>query len=100
MLQETKINILFAFDGQQAVDLCLSKPNINVVLMDIQLPGISGLEATRRIREKRPEITIIAQTAFAMNEDRNRCLEYGCNDYITKPYSPKGILNLINKFLN
>ncbi len=99
MLEETGINTIIAVDGQQAVNLCLSRPNIDIVLMDIQLPGISGLEATKRIKLQRPTLPIIAQTAFALNEERSLCIEAGCNEVVTKPYSSNTILETINDFL-
>jgi len=77
--------ILRVTNGLDAVELCRKNPDIDLVLMDIQMPGIDGYEATRRIREFNKDVQIIAQTAFAMTGDREKALSAGCNAYITKP---------------
>ena len=69
--------------------------------MDIKLPGnYDGLDATRIIREMNQEVPIIAQTAYAMESDKTKALEAGCNDYISKPYSPGNLKSLIRKYYN
>jgi CheY-like chemotaxis protein len=67
--------------------------------MDIQLPGINGYEATKRIREFNPDIPVIAQTAHALAEDRKKSLETGCNDFITKPIKRNVLLRKMEKYL-
>jgi FOG: CheY-like receiver len=73
------------------------KPDI--IIMDIKLPGIDGYETTRLIREKNKEIPIVANTAYAMEADREKAIEAGCNDYISKPTDRKLLINLISKYL-
>jgi CheY-like chemotaxis protein len=67
--------------------------------MDIKLPGMDGYEATRRIRKINSKIPIIANTAYAMEGDRQKSIEAGCNEYISKPTDRKLLLNLISKYL-
>jgi CheY-like chemotaxis protein len=68
--------------------------------MDIGLPDINGLEVVRKIRETNQKVVIIAQTAYAMTDDRQKALEAGCNDYIAKPIKTKVFLKKINEFCN
>ena len=79
------LNVLWAKDGEEAIEMALSDYNIELVLMDIRLPLLDGYEATRIIKEKRPDLLIIAQSANALLDERNKALESGCDDYITKP---------------
>ena len=76
--------LFFAETGKEALDYFESH-NPDVILMDIGLPDIDGLEIVRRIRKINKKVIIIAQTAFAMPDDKEKALEAGCNDFITKP---------------
>ena len=90
--------LLHAFNGQEAVDLFLqSSPDL--ILMDVKMPVMDGLEATRLIRQQSSEIPIIALTAFAFDQDRIRVLEAGCNDFLTKPLSPVSLKETIQKYI-
>jgi CheY-like chemotaxis protein len=86
--------------GTEAVRLVKENPDLSVVLMDIKMPEMSGLEATRQIRTFNSTIPIIAQTAYAMTEDRNKALAAGCNDYITKPIKRDMLIDLLKKNTN
>ena len=90
--------ILFAKTGIQAVEMCRNNPDINLILMDIRMPDLDGYEATRRIRQFNREVVIFAQTAFAMSGDREKALEAGCNDYISKPIRRNQLTELIKKY--
>jgi signal transduction histidine kinase/CheY-like chemotaxis protein len=91
--------ILHATDGQQAIEKCSTNPKIDLVLMDIKMPVISGFEATKTIKKFRPDLPIIAQTAFATNDDKSRAKAAGCDDYISKPINPEEFLAILNRFL-
>ena len=67
--------------------------------MDIQMPIMDGYEATRQIRQFNTEVVIIAQTAFALNGDKEKAIEAGCNDYITKPIKKEQLTLLLKKYL-
>ena len=98
-LKSTGANVLWAHDGDESVDLVRENGHIDLVLMDIQLPTVSGFDATRKIRETKNELPIIAQTAFAMVGDREKSLAAGCDDYISKPIRRKAFLDKIAKYL-
>jgi len=89
---------LIAIDGLEAVRLCKENPDIDFVLMDIKLPELNGYDATKKIREFNKDIVIIAQTSYALPEDREKAITAGCNDYITKPYSQSELTELIKKW--
>jgi CheY-like chemotaxis protein len=71
-----------------------------LVLMDIQMPKLNGYEATARIKRLNPNITVIAQTAYALPNDNIKCLEAGCNDYISKPINGNLLLEKIDVYLS
>lgn len=99
MLEETGIKVTHATTGLEAVKLCRKDISLDIVLMDMRLPEIDGYEATKRIKEFRSELPIIAQTAHALNEDRKKCLSAGCIDYLTKPINQDLLFNTIGKYL-
>jgi CheY-like chemotaxis protein len=98
ILRPTKIQILHAPDGITAIDMVTNNADIDLILMDIKLPGISGYEATKRIKEIM-DIPVIAQTAYAMTDDPSKILEAGCDDYISKPIHRKNLLARIAFYL-
>jgi len=89
--------VLKARNGAEAVEACLNNPDIDLVLMDIRMPVMDGYEATRRIRQFNKDVVIIAQTASASTGDRERAIEAGCNDYISKPLGQALLTGLILK---
>jgi signal transduction histidine kinase/CheY-like chemotaxis protein len=84
--------------GLEAVEACRNHPDLDLVMMDIQMPEMDGYEATRLIREFNPGVVIIAQTAYALSGDREKSLEAGCNDYMAKPISRNNLMKLIQKY--
>ena len=97
-LQRTKINIVRARNGKEAVEKARVSPNLDLILMDIKMPEMNGLEATRSIKSFRKDIIIIAQTAFAMDEDRRNCSAVGCDDFLAKPIRYKVLLDTLAKY--
>ena len=87
--------ILKVRTGVEAVEICRDHADIDLVLMDIQMPEMGGYEATRKIRQFNKNVIIIAQTAYALAGDREKALEAGCNDYISKPLNKAVLLSLI-----
>lgn len=100
ILRKTGVRCLSARTGTEAVEKCLKLPEIDLVLMDIQLPDFSGYEATKKIKKNRNDLPIIAQTANAMAGDKEKSLEVGCDAYIAKPVDRFLMLELISKFVN
>ena len=84
-LEKTKAKILHAKTGGEAISICANNMEIDLVLMDLHLPGISGYDATKEIKKSRSDITVIAQTAFVFSGEKQKCLDVGCDDYIAKP---------------
>jgi CheY-like chemotaxis protein len=99
LLSRTGIKIIHAENGITAIKAVKDSPEINMVLMDIQLPLMDGYEATRKIKKIRPELVVIAQTANSMDDDRQKCLNSGCNNYISKPIVLETMLSLINTYI-
>ena len=91
-------NIVRAVNGQEAVDFVKNGVG-NIVLMDIKMPIMNGLDATMAIREFNKEIPIIALTANAFDSDKERALEAGCNDFIAKPLKKSDLIFLIHKWM-
>ena len=99
MLHKTNINVIHATNGLKAIEYVYSYPEIDIVLMDVHLPEMSGLEATGKIKKINRKLPIIAQTANAMLEDKDKCIEAGCVDYISKPIDMNELLEKISKYL-
>jgi two-component system, cell cycle response regulator DivK len=99
LTRKTKVNVIWAINGQIAVDYCKIYPHIDLVLMDIQLPVLDGVEAIREIKKVRPDLPIIVQTANAFNEEWDRCFEAGCDDYITKPVNLQDLMTRIENIM-
>lgn len=97
ILSNTGVKLVHADNGLRAFSECLKNAEISVVLMDIKMPVVNGLECTRLIKKYKPNIKIIAQTAFAMADDRFRCINAGCDDYLTKPINPEELLSKLTR---
>ena len=85
-------------NGIDAIETCRANPDIDLILMDIQLPDMNGYEATREIRKFNKSVLIIAQTAYALPGDREFTLKAGCNDYISKPIDKRLLNEMIKKY--
>lgn len=85
--------------GEDALEIVNSRP-VDLVLMDIRLPGLNGYEITRKIRELKPDLTIIAQTAYASFNDRKKALDAGCDDYVSKPIRKELLLSTLQRHLS
>jgi PAS domain S-box-containing protein len=90
--------ILKTRNGIEAIEICRNNPDIDLILMDIKMPEISGYEATRQIRQFNKDVIIIAQTAFGLTGDREKAMEAGCNDYITKPIKKNLLIEKLNNY--
>jgi len=97
ILEKTGVILLNAGDGQEAVDIALENPDIDIILMDIQLPVMDGYTSAEKIREFRENIIIIAQTAYGLMGDKEKIIDSGFNDFVIKPIFSK---NLIEKLVN
>jgi PAS domain S-box-containing protein len=100
ILNAKGIKTVYAKNGAEAVEMVRNDNEISLVLMDMKMPVMSGEEATRQIRTFNRNIPIIAQTAYAMPADRNKFLEIGCNDYISKPIEKDKLFRLLQNYMN
>lgn len=90
--------VLFAVTGLEAVDVLRKNSDIDLILMDLSLPVMSGYEATQKIREFNTDVVIVAQTALDAVDDNKKSLEAGCDAYITKPIKSSSLLTLISSY--
>ena len=98
-LRRTKVRLLWAHDGRQAVTMALEDVHIDLVLMDIQMPELNGYEATAEILKVRHDLPIISQTAYALSGEKEKSLAAGCVDYIPKPIKSELLISTIGKYL-
>jgi signal transduction histidine kinase/CheY-like chemotaxis protein len=91
-------NILFAENGQEAVEAFRRNPDVDLILMDLKMPVMDGFEAIRQIRQFNKNTFIIAQTAFSLNEDKEKAIRAGCTNYISKPIDRAKLVDLIQNY--
>jgi CheY-like chemotaxis protein len=99
LLKRTGATLIWAETGKTALEAIQNNPEINLVLMDIKMPEMNGYEATREIKKLRPELPIIAQTAYALAGEKEKILSAGCDDYLSKPIMGKVLLEKIDIYL-
>ncbi|WP_372753269.1 ATP-binding protein [Labilibaculum sp.] len=99
VLLPTGVRLQHAINGMELLQL-INNQSPDLILLDINMPIMNGFEAIRKIKQSNPSIPIIAQTAYAMVEEKNKCLAVGCNDYISKPINSKLLLKILTKYLS
>ncbi|WYD80760.1 MAG: response regulator [Candidatus Electrothrix gigas] len=101
VLEQKGMEVVIAEDGKQALNMLAQEEEIDIVLIDIMMPEMDGYEATRKIREQKQfwKLPIIALTAKAMKEDRDKCLEAGASDYLAKPVDVERLLSMMRVWL-
>jgi PAS domain S-box-containing protein len=92
ILRHLKTKIYRAANGIEAIEISKSNPDIDLILMDLKMPKMDGLEATEQIKEILPDVPIIAQSAYHTDADKQKALAYGCSDYISKPLNKEQVL--------
>ena len=101
IFKKTEAKILRAKNGKEAVDIIKDfHGDIDLVLMDLNMPVMDGYEAMKIIKAQHPELPIIAQTAYTLSEDRNKCMKAGFNDYISKPINRVALFRLVSENLS
>ena len=100
ILKEIPIDVIWAENGEDAVKLFRESDGISLVLMDIQMPQLDGYKAAKQIFEHNPDTKIIAQTAYAMSSDREKCLKNGFVDYISKPIQKDRLIELLGRWID
>ena len=98
ILQDAGAEVEMAINGEQAIEAALRSPQLDLVLMDMQMPVLDGYSATQILRKHGFEQPIIALTAHSLEEERNRCLSVGMNGFLVKPLQPAAIAAVIAEF--
>ncbi len=100
ILDKTGAEVIHVTTGEDVLDVLSNGKVYDLLLLDIKMPGMDGLTTVKTLRERKINLPVIAQTAYAMSQDRERCLSAGCNEYITKPIKTRDLLAKMNTFLN
>jgi len=98
-VKETGVEVLWSQDGEQTIDMFRKHEDLNVVLMDINMPLKNGYECTKVIKRERPDLAVIAQTAYAMSGEREISKEAGCDDYLSKPIKVSELLDMLSQYM-
>ena len=96
-IKEISKEVIEARTGIEAIEICRTNPDLDLILMDIQISVMNGYEATQQIRQFNKKVVIIAQTAYGLSGDRDKAIKAGCDDYIAKPINKAALLSLIHK---
>lgn len=99
-MKDFKFVIYRAENGKEAVEICEKNKGIDLVLMDIRMPIMDGYTATKKIKKIRPRLPIVAQTAYSTEEDVQKALDAGCDDFVSKPIDRKILKPIINKYFS
>lgn len=100
ILKKSGFKTIWAKNGEESIKCCQENSDIDLVLMDINMPIMNGFDATRALKLKMPNLPIIAQTAYAISGDREKALAVGCDDYISKPINREKLIQKIDLLLN
>ena len=100
VLAKVNVRIVHAGSGERAIEICEGEEVPDLILMDLQLPRVNGLDATRAIKRFRPDLPIIAATANTFDADREACMEAGCDAYISKPFKFRKLFELMEEFID
>jgi CheY-like chemotaxis protein len=100
ILEKSDITVIHAENGEQAVEIVRNKSDIDLILMDIKMPVMDGIEATKIIKRIRPDLPIIAQTAYTYSEEKNKIASIGCDEYLAKPLDYAKLKELLKIYLN
>ncbi len=98
ILNKVSHEVLHTKTGIETIDACRNNPNLDLVLMDIRMPNMNGYEATRQIREFNTDVIIFAQTAYGLSGDRQKAINAGCNEYLSKPIDQDELMLLMQKY--
>ncbi len=98
-LSRTDAKLLWALDGEEALVKINDNSDIDIVLLDLNLPGISGFEVLKTIRKNDKELAVIVQTAYVLSGEEAACYELGADDFITKPIMLEQLLGSLERFL-
>jgi len=98
-LKQTHADILWARDGKEVMDIFKADPSLDMILMDLKMPEINGIDATMAIRKTNKDIPVIALTAYAFADDRENSIKAGCNAYLAKPVKIEQLSEILSSYL-
>ncbi len=99
ILKSRDTEIFLAKNGKEAIEICKNEPDLALVFMDIKMPQMDGREAIRNIKSLYPQLPVIAQTAYALDDERETILHEGFDAYLAKPIQRAGVMSILEKFL-
>jgi len=99
-LKSSKFNLIHAENGFEAIEHFNANSDIKLILLDIQLPGMNGYEILSYIRNINSTLPIVAQTAYSMTDDKDKCLDAGCTEYISKPINIVKLREVVRKYVS
>ncbi len=100
VLSQVNASVTHASNGRKAIEMCSGDTHFDLVVMDIQMPEVNGIEATRAIKKIRPDLPIIAATANTFDDEEAECMAAGCAAYITKPLKFNKLFELMQSFFD
>lgn len=100
LLKRTNANLIWVENGKLAVETIENNTHVDIILMDVKMPEMNGYEATRAIKKLKPELPIIAQTAYALAEEKEKIMIAGYDDYMSKPIMGNLLLEKVSTFLS
>jgi hypothetical protein len=100
VLSQVNASVTHASNGRKAIEMCSGDTHFDLVVMDIQMPEVNGIEATRAIKKIRPDLPIIAATANTFDDEEAQCMAAGCAAYITKPLKFNKLFELMQSFFD
>jgi len=99
-LSKTGVSVIWTETGKQALQECEKDQQIDLILMDIHMPEMNGLEATKEIKEIRPDLPIVIQTAYLLSNEREKSYDVGADDFLAKPITYQKLIEVLDKFLS
>lgn len=99
-LSKTGVSVIWAETGSDALKECKKEQKIDLILMDIHMPEMNGLDATTKIKEIRPNVPIVVQTAYLLSNEREKSFEAGADDFLAKPITYQKLLEVLDKYLD
>lgn len=99
LLANENYNLIRAYNGEEAVEIVKTNSQIDLILMDIKMPKMNGFEATKIIKKLKPDLPVVAQSAYSTSNNKNEAFECGCSEFISKPFSKELLLETIKFYI-
>lgn len=99
-LSQTGVNLIYADNGLAALNIVQENPDIDLILLDVKMPILSGYETTRKVKKLRADLPVIAQTAYSLTGEKRKSIEAGCDGYLSKPIRPDDLFETVARYLD